>query len=990
MSTVDASTMDTKTPAQLLAEQHGQQEHHEHHNPTVEEVPDEDDIQHPPPAVNHPQHTASQGTNGVMSEKAAGKQKASDKPAVVDTQDEEQFPSLGATTKPSTQTPGWGAGTGPKLDRSSGPSPVSKVSSPLTTSTRPAVSAGNLPNTNRDHFDVEVGDINPSKSIQKVLADAKRKYRVNTGVQEIGMGKARRFYAEGPQKKEVRDALMDISRAITVERVVQIPVPAVASPTLIGKGGANIRKLEQDHGVKIQIKRDQRPASTDPDDPRIDLVEVRGDAAATRVVNSKIAAMVKEKQPKIDMPMRNVPPEFYPFLAGRHEQDIQRLRDEHDLEINIPPYHIWQAQPPPQPTSDTRLAFVPHGDSHIVVSGDQEAATKARREIEQLVRQLEDELTLEEYTADQVLHPYLIGGQRGMDPQEFMRQTGCALVLPPGSHRTDDLHIIGPADKIPAARDLADKLISSQYNRQLDLGNHYANAKMGADRHSRGLAQYLQQRGIEREFRENHKSEVVFPTHRDAGPSWSVISEDAQKAVAAKNDLTKITQAFPTSRIQLVDVDPFYHPHMVDRYQQKLQDEYNVLMIVPEDGSDPVVLVYEGPQMDTRSPLPRQRPTSPEVKQFEQTLAAAEAMLMAEIVVGEVPSRNIDVPRKHHDRLRRHIKNENLGQAGGFPVQIDYGMPRSRQTKAQNQTPESISLRGPDEAALDDLIRNITAFMVEAEQDEKERGYTTEIAFPEKYIKNLVGKNGANIKALRDKHDVEIDSRENGKVKIQGPQKKADACKAEIAKLLKQYEDEVSYTIKVDSQFHGELIGRGGENLTKLQKKVDNAVRIDFPRTTRSGADTPDNAGDIGGASVRQAADEIKIRGPKAKADKVREELLDLAQYLKDNSQTATIDVDQRQIRSIIGKAGAELEKLRAESGAQIDIPNDAPAGARVPITIRGTAEAVKKAKADIAAKSKAFDSVVTRQISVRREHHRELIGPKGEHSHLAWSGVCY
>src|ERR1051325_9986166 len=89
-STAEASSKDS--PAARLAEQHAA------HHVTVEDVVDQDDIEHPPPP--HDSATpppAANGTNGVMSAKAAGKQK--EKPGVLDTQDEEAFPSLGAPTK---------------------------------------------------------------------------------------------------------------------------------------------------------------------------------------------------------------------------------------------------------------------------------------------------------------------------------------------------------------------------------------------------------------------------------------------------------------------------------------------------------------------------------------------------------------------------------------------------------------------------------------------------------------------------------------------------------------------------------------------------------------------------------------------------------------------------------------------------------------------------------------------------------------------------
>lgn len=969
-STVEASAAEnSKTPAQLLAEQHAL------HHATVEDTDDEDDIEHPAPSHSEPAaEAATNGTNGTMSAKAAGKQK--EKPTVLDTQDEEAFPTLGTATKTSAKAPGWGVKGSLKTPATP---PLSSGAS--TPSLRPAgpqtgLGAVNLPGTNRDHFDIEIGEIDKKKSIEKVLADVKRKYRVTTGVQEINAGKARRFYAEGPQRAQVRQALMDISKAISVEQRLSIPIPASASPIIIGKGGANIRQWEQEHGVKINIERDQRPPSTGSEDPRVDVVEVRGDAAATRVVKQKIVDMVKRNQPKINLPMRGIPPEFYPFLAGRHAAEIEQLQQDRDLDIRIPKYHQWQAQAPPRAAPGARPTFVPHGDSHIVLSGEQEAATQAKAAIEQLVRQLEEELSLQEHPAEQALHPHIVG-ERGMDPAEFLERTGCAIVVPPNHEETDEIHIIGPEDRIPEAVQLLDQLMAQKHNRPVDLRKQFANAPHGPERHSRALARYLQQKALEREFMNAHDSEIFFPANPNAAPNWAVVSSDAQKAVSARNDLMKIASAFPTSRIQLVQTDPFYHPHIEDMFAQQLQQDHGVVMIVPENDDDHIVLVYEGPPQEGPFTLPRQRPTSPEQREFERALQAAQEFLLGSIPTSDITATELPVPSQHHDRVERFVRNQQQTPAGTFPVQVDFGPQRERRSAHPQQAPQNITLRGPSQEDIEALRQQIEAFLVEVERDEKERDYVTTCDFPEKFVNKLVGKNGANIRALREKHDVEIDVREAGKVKIQGPQKKAEACKQEIIKLGKTFEDEVSYSIMVDPKFHGELIGKSGENLTKLQARVDNLVRIDFPRVSRGG-DASDNVSEAGGPGQRQAPNEIRIRGPKAKADKVREELLSYTQHLQDTSHEATVSVHRDQVRSLIGRGGSELEKLRAETGAAVDVPNKAD-GERVTITIKGAKASVDKARQEIQKRSKAFDSIVTRTIMVDRKHHRDLIGSKGK-----------
>lgn len=985
-----ATSASTKTPAQLMQEKH---EAAEAHRASVEDAVDEDDIQHPPPS----HHTADEvNGNGPLSAKAAGKQKASDKPSALDTQSEEAFPALGPASKPS-RAPGWVASASAKAAPTNGspalgsrptssgvPTPTSTpgVRTPNAAAAAAPGAHGNvlLPGRFRDSFEIDNADLDKNKSVKRVLDDVKKKYNVIVTPKSTRFAKGTEFVAEGP-KARVTEALMHISKELTVEKQVKLEIPSAVSAQIIGKAGANIKKLESQFNVRVRIERDARPV-VNPEDVKTDVVEIRGHAAQVRQVYEQISNQVKSLQPKVDLPIRGIAPELFPFIAGLHAERLQQLEQERDLRINVPQYHTWDHQPPQRAEANQSLLFSPHGDSHIVVSGEQAAALEARALLEKLAEELQKELLLEELAAEQILHPYIVG-DRGMDPLKFLEETGCAVILPPAHHETEDIHIIGPKSKLTAGRNLAEELMSRKHNRAVDLQKHFGDAPQGPERHSRALAQYLQQKAIEREFLKSHNAEIIFPSAPNASVSWNLISNDPQKALSARNELSKITQAYPTPRLQLVEVDPFFHPHLEQMHSESLKTKLGVHLIVPEDGSDPVVLVYEGPAQEGPFVIPRTKPTKNDLTTFEKALQEAQTQLLSSIPHQGISVQDINVPKKFQDKVRRFVNNEpKPATPQAFPVQVDFGARNGPKLNgaSRGSPSEKVYLRGPSESDIAALRSKIEAFLQEAEQDEKERGYTTTLPFPAQFNKNLIGKQGANIKALREKHDVEINTQENGKITIQGPQKKAEACKAEIQRLAKQWEDEVNFTIKIDPKYHGMLVGKSGENLQKIQGKVDNTVRIDFPKSSRFSDDASvgDNASEVGDNRGNQSQDEIRIRGPRAKAEKVRDELLSLHQYLVDNSHVATVSVAQGQVASLIGKRGQEMEKLRADTGAQIDIPK--PDGSdRVTIQIKGTKQQVDKARQELQKRSKAFDDIETRTLSVDRKYHRALIGAGGE-----------
>ena len=322
---------------------------------------------------------------------------------------------------------------------------------------------------------------------------------------------------------------------------------------------------------------------------------------------------------------------------------------------------------------------------------------------------------------------------------------------------------------------------------------------------------------------------------------------------------------------------------------------------------------------------------------------------------------------------------------------MTFGEPRAKRDARAVDTPAAepaaaaagAVLRGPG-ADVNDLEAKILALLEEAERDELERGYTTSFDFPTKFNNYLIGKRGSNINKLREEYDVDINTTDAGKVEIKGPKAKADACKAHIVGLAKKLEDEATYNLKIEPKFHRELIGRKGEDVNKLQDKYK--VRIQFPRTGSINDDqsVADTASEVGGhkhARSNQPADEVVIRGPRQDADRARSDLLELYQYLKDNSFTATVSVAKKQIPSLMGRGGSEMDRIRAETNSQIDVPNTqdvSESDARVELKIKGSKQAVEAAKKELQSRAKTFDDKVERSINVDKKYIGDLIGGNG------------
>lgn len=722
----------------------------------------------------------------------------------------------------------------------------------------------------------------------------------------------------------------------------------------------------------MQVPRVDDSAAGDVDDSDTIDVFIEGDAVAAEMARREIEAIVKERASNMSFRLKSVPPEFFPFIAGAHNANLREIEERTMAQIHVPRYDTWQTQPPPQEALPGQVQFVPVSDKSIHVSGERTAAQEARAEIERLASELQRRLTLRQLAINRGQHQFILGdGEDAL--HEFLADTGCAIVLPPPSDESEFLTVTGPLDNIEAGINRAMDMATSMQMASIDLSRQHPTAPAGPHAHARALTRYLRQRQIIGELESMYDARIALPPSVDGPVTWEVYSRDGKNTIRARSDIMNLVQAHPPARIRHLTVDPYFHPYLSSRSVVKLQDDYGVRLLVPEDVDSPeVALIYEGPSANFE--IPRQRPSATELAAFEKALQEAQDYLLS--ILGDqsnVVAKSVNVPAKYQDKVRKFINREQ--QAKGedhIPVRALVG---DRVSASQCE----VSLRGPS-GSVEDLISSLQEFVVQQEKDDLERGYTTSCDFPQKYANFLIGKRGENINKLRDEFDVDIKV-DSGKVEVKGPKAKADAAKVRIINMGKKLEDETTHVLKIPAQYHRELIGQKGSQVNRLQDRY--AVRVQFPRATAV-SDEAETSSEVGGsrAARSQSSDEVIVKGPSKGADSTRDELLSLLQWVVEHSHTASVSVAQSQVPSLIGQRGREMDKLRADTGAQIDVPGagDAPdASGRVQIKIKGTKKEVEEAKKALQQRAQEFDSTVTKTIDVDRKYHKALIGGGGK-----------
>jgi hypothetical protein len=87
-----------------------------------------------------------------------------------------------------------------------------------------------------------------------------------------------------------------------------------------------------------------------------------------------------------------------------------------------------------------------------------------KAELDRQVAELQRQLTMEAIEIERNRHQFVVG-EMGQSINDFLAETGCSVIQPPGGQDSDELLIVGPADRIDQAidkiQDLAMRMSSS-------------------------------------------------------------------------------------------------------------------------------------------------------------------------------------------------------------------------------------------------------------------------------------------------------------------------------------------------------------------------------------------------------------------------------------------------------------------------------------------------------------------------------------------------
>ncbi|XP_064194944.1 vigilin-like [Anguilla rostrata] len=584
---------------------------------------------------------------------------------------------------------------------------------------------------------------------------------------------------------------------------VSVPIFKQFHRNIIGKGGANIKKIREETNTKIDL-----PA----ENSNSEMIVITGKKANCEAAKNRILAIQKELANITEMEV-SIPSKLHNSLIGSKGRFVRSIMEE---------------------CGGVHIHFPSEGSGidTVTIRGPAEDVEKARNQLLSLAEEKQTKSHTAELRAKPEYHKFLIG-KGGGNIRKVRDSTGARIIFPTAEDKDQELiTVVGTEEAVRDAAKELEGLIKS-------LDNVVEDFITVDPKHHR---YFVARRGqVLRDIGEEYGGVMVsFP--RSASQSDKVTLKGAKECVeAAKKRMQDIIEDLDAQVTMECVIPQKFHRSIMgpkgSRIQQITRD-HNVQIKFPDredtQGSptEPVVQengVTNGEVKEPADPdVPKKCDTIVLSGRKERCEAAVEALKALVPVTIEV---------EVSYELHRYI----IGQKGSGIRKMMDEYEVNIQVPAPDLQSDVISITGLAnnlERAKEGLLERVRELQLEQE-DRALRSFKLTITVDPKYHPKIIGRKGAIITQIRNEHDVNIQfpdkNHENqDQITINGYEQNAVSARDAIQALVDELEEMVSEDITLDSRVHARIIGARGKGIRKIMDEFK--VDLKFPQ---SGAADP-------------------------------------------------------------------------------------------------------------------------------------------------------
>jgi hypothetical protein len=848
----------------------------------------------------------------------------------LDTESEEAFPSL-APTAPSANAPatsGWGAG--PRLKAAVPKTPVFTDTFTL--------GAIDLSSSGRDGKPATLGEV-----IKQVIA----KYKVKVEASANQRVRQTTFHLKAESQKDLDKAKRSLLALVSPSVTLVINAPASTIASIIGPKGATLKQIRDQTSVRVDIPKRDAPtgngttngdAAHDDDDeePTIPVTLV-GPQPLAYEAQELLKQIIASKTSKSTQRVRDIPVHILPFVLTRKAQFLAAAQEG---TVNL--------------TLNAR---------DITAAGDREAVVSVIELIKQTIDTLSSSLTSVKISLPKRQHRLLTGS----NADAVLAKSGCTVVVGKPEEAGDEVTVWGQPADLPKGLSAVMEQANSQYIHEYPLP--------GPASLSKQLATYFARVNYAKTLKAAHPTvDVYLPAPEATAYSVDLVGAKADVDAVVKQISDLFGRLIGGTRD--VTIDWLLHRVITGKNVKKLKqfhEAHNVNVYFPPESaeSSSVLLVYD-PSTPNASVIPDEKKKHLDEVEKEILKWARDA--------ADVKTETISIEKRWHDAVVGNggtTLNAIIGEDKALSIKVG--------ADAGDATTEDVILvRGVSED-VDRAVKHIRQIVEDAKNDEIVNSYSTEFDIDKEYVGRIVGSQGAGVNRLRDLLGVKVDvsddvdekEKEGGKkkkiahvkskVKITGRKENVEEAKKRILGQIERLADETQEILKIPAQYHSSLIGQSGKYAIRLEER--HTVKITFPRQSPEGGE--------GKTREQLKPDEVLVKGGKKGVAAAKAELLEAAEFEKDNNNIVKFTVPTRSVARILGRGGASINEIKDSTDAQIDVEKGTDE--TTTITLRGTKKAIAAAKTAILAISEQVTEETTATLVIENKFHRTIIGAGGQ-----------
>ncbi|KAI1235718.1 hypothetical protein IHE44_0001798 [Lamprotornis superbus] len=632
---------------------------------------------------------------------------------------------------------------------------------------------------------------------------------------------------------------------------ISVPIFKQFHKNIIGKGGANIKKIREESNTKIDLPAENSNSET---------IVITGKRANCEAARHRILAIQKELANITEVEV-SIPSKLHNSLIGAKGRFIRSIMEEcGGVHIHFP-------------TEGS-------GSDTVTIRGPAQDVEKAKKQLLHLAEEKQTKSYTVDLRAKPEYHKFLIG-KGGGNIRKVRDNTGARIIFPTSEDKDQELiTIMGTEEAVKEAQKELEALIKN-------LDNVVEDSMVVDPKHHR---HFVIRRGqVLREIADEYGGVMVsFP--RSGTQSDKVTLKGAKDCVeAAKKRIQEIIEDLEAQVTIECTIPQKFHRSIMgpkgSRIQQITRD-YGVQIKFPDREENPAPVVEPAVQengeeggegkegKDTDPSSPKKCDIIIISGRREKCEAAKEALQALVPVTIEV-----EVPFDLH----RYI----IGQKGSGIRKMMDEFEVNIQVPAPELQSDIITITGLatnlDRAKLGLLDR---VKELQAEQEDRAlRSFKLTVTVDPKYHPKIIGRKGAVITQIRTEHEVNIqfpdkddESQAQDQITITGYEKNAEAARDAIMKIVGELEQMVSEDVTLDHRVHARIIGARGKAIRKIMDEFK--VDIRFPQ---SGAPDP-NCVTVTGLpeNVEEAIDHILNLEEEYLADVVDNEAMQV--YMKPSS----------------------------------------------------------------------------------------------------------